>query len=220
MSSPDVPNLESLLETISQLQKTVEQLKGNNTSSSKRLHVVSSMSREMSKMPQRCTMQTNSGDVSLLETPTYDQIFRPPKLADRECGMLYGRDFLLRHCRDNQNVTYCKNHRTVQLWVKNNEIIMDLRHNKDEQQKIKDFIQDNYDQILPLKFPGATYFWKQEDVYMYYVRTMQASRKYKKRKSITSSAGSSVGSSMVISFFIMQIVYYVLLLYLNKFTIL
>ena len=133
-----------------------------------------------------------------LETPTYEQIFRPPKEADRDPTKLYGRTLLRKHYEE-QHKIFTLNHSRVRGWFKDVEV-GDMRHNGKEQERVKDMIRSKSHEIQPLSFPGATYTWREEDIYFSILSLKQSQRKYRKRKTtmVTCSSKKKVLNSFLV----------------------
>lgn len=170
------------------MQHMLSSIKG----STEKVIVPSSHMKEMKeKSNARCTSST----YPLLETPTYDQIFRVPTLKrNRDVDKVYGKELLSKHFKE-QHVIMCTNRRLVRSWFDN--VNVDLRNNTKGQDEIKGVISRNLHQIVPLKFPGASYIWKDQDIYQWVLMWMQGKRKYEKKQKMTTSPSTPAPNEMV-----------------------
>lgn len=131
-----------------------------------------------------------------VDTPSYEQIFRPPKIIDRDPSKLYGRMLLRKHYED-QHKILSANYSRVRSWFKD-MAVGDMRHNPIEQKRVKDLIHAKIHDIQPLCFPGATYTWREEDIYIWILSLKQCQRKYQKRKmSMSSCSTNKVRNSLL-----------------------
>ncbi|KAI5054146.1 hypothetical protein GOP47_0030959, partial [Adiantum capillus-veneris] len=61
--------------------------------------------------------------------------------------------------------------------------LCDLRHNLEGKDELVSFTQEHHDEIEEMRFCGAEYLWKVEDIYTFCLRHRQAKRKNEKKKS-------------------------------------
>lgn len=127
--------------------------------------------------------------IEVVPTPTYEQIFQVPKKKDREQGKFYGKDLLKRFFKEQHGV-FINNQATVRRWLKdtvfNSICNLDFRHNKVEQNRLKELIRNNISEIKPILLNGETYLWKENDIYCWALHCVQAKRKHGRKKSLGS----------------------------------
>lgn len=133
---------------------------------------------------QAPVVRPSSHDMCMIDIPTYDQIFCAPKKKSRDDNKLYGRKLLAKYFSD-QHAIYLSNLQVVRTWLKDSEFVdfnnMDLRHNKELQDKMKNLICNRIHEIKPLNFSGVSYIWRFEDIYAWSLVSIQSKRKNLKK---------------------------------------
>lgn len=129
----------------------------------------------------------------VLAIPSYNDIFRVPKIKDRQTNQQYGR-VLLKHLFKEQHGTMLSNQRTVRSWLKDANLFednIDLRHNKSMQDNLKSLIREKMHTLIPLRFRGTDIKWEEEDIYNWAKVSLQSKRKNNKKKSNSISKDTS-----------------------------
>lgn len=121
--------------------------------------------------------------ISKYDPIVYDQLFRAPPQKLREPNKLYGRDFLKKEHPDQYRVL-CGNYGFVRKWFAQAlRPIGDLRNNNERKDIITNIIRENITQIKPIKVHGVDYFWLEQEIYNWCIKSLASKRKWSKKKS-------------------------------------
>ncbi|MCO5579010.1 hypothetical protein L7F22_032861 [Adiantum nelumboides] len=113
--------------------------------------------------------------------PSYADIFCPPEPKLRDPGRLYGKKLLEVYYKDHYPA-FLQNYRDVRKWFKDYPFVSDLRHNLEEQGKIKALIEEKKGNLAKFEFQDAAYTWASDDIYQFVISYAQLQRKYDKKK--------------------------------------
>ncbi|MCO5560550.1 hypothetical protein L7F22_014165 [Adiantum nelumboides] len=113
--------------------------------------------------------------------PSYADIFCPPEPKLRDPGRLYGKKLLEVYYKDHYPA-FLQNYRDVRKWFKDYPFVSDLRHNLEEQGKIKALIEEKKGNLAKFEFQDAAYTWASDDIYQFVISYAQSQRKYDKKK--------------------------------------
>ncbi|MCO5585571.1 hypothetical protein L7F22_039506 [Adiantum nelumboides] len=113
--------------------------------------------------------------------PSYADIFCPPEPKLRDPGRLYGKKLLEVYYKDHYTA-FLQNYRDVRKWFKDYPFVSDLRHNLEEQGKIKALIEEKKGNLAKFEFQDAGYTWASDDIYQFVISYAQSQRKYDKKK--------------------------------------
>ncbi|KAI5077942.1 hypothetical protein GOP47_0007766 [Adiantum capillus-veneris] len=114
--------------------------------------------------------------------PSYADIFCPPEPKLRDPNRLYGKKLLEVYYNQDHYPAFLQNYRDVRKWFKDYPFVSDLRHNLEEQEKIKALIEGNKGKLAKFEFKDAAYTWASEDIYQFVISYAQTQRKYDKKK--------------------------------------
>ncbi|MCO5552468.1 hypothetical protein L7F22_005980 [Adiantum nelumboides] len=113
--------------------------------------------------------------------PSYADIFCPPEPKLRDPRRLYGKKLLEVYYKDHYPA-FLQNYRDVRKWFKDYPFVSDLRHNLEEQGKIKALIEEKKGNLAKFAFQDAAYTWASDDIYQFVISYAQSQRKYDKKK--------------------------------------
>lgn len=116
---------------------------------------------------------------SLVEIPTYEQIFWPPSQRFKEPGKLYGKA-VLRQFFYSQYLTFMTNKRIMKGWLVHGRLIDNPPNLKDRilADRLRDLIDAKESNLAALNFGSITYRMLPRDIY----RTLREMLHYAKKK--------------------------------------
>ncbi|KAI5082027.1 hypothetical protein GOP47_0001770 [Adiantum capillus-veneris] len=133
------------------------------------------------------------------KTPDYLDVYaKGDTIQHQGKSMLFFAGRYYKQCiyhPDQYRVLY-SNYGEVGKWFAKVDSIGDLRNNLERKSQVMSIIGDNIGKLKDIVIDGASYPWKEEDIYLWCIKSLAAKRKYTKRKAHQSTSSSS-GSTAI-----------------------